>query len=249
MKTGRFRIQALLAGLVISCLCAAAPETRAASVPGFYGTITWNPNTMRSVMDPAQLKSIIQGAQNPVYSGNRVDINQTQEKAIIEWNSFNVPPGVTVNFNQSSTSWVALNRIYDPGPSYIFGTITAPGQVYLINQNGILFAQERPHGAGCEIGQQQVETVLDAVQPLDGDSARVRQPVETGQQGVAGVAEIEPARLAALCRNDADANVGIRVARFGIAFRLVPAAGAQQVHLRENGFAADIELQIGDPLG
>ena len=37
--------------------------------------------------------------------------------------------------------WIAFNRILDPSlaPSQIFGTIQASGQVYVINQNGIIF--------------------------------------------------------------------------------------------------------------
>ena len=34
-----------------------------------------------------------------------------------------------------------LNRIFDQNPTQIFGKITAPGQIYLINQNGILFGR------------------------------------------------------------------------------------------------------------
>lgn len=124
-------------GIMFPPFCQAGPP----SIPGFYGTVKWDAKTMKSVTDQAQFRSVVQGAQNPVYSNNRVDINQTQEKAILEWNSFNVPPEVSVNFNQAASSWVALNRIYDKNPSYIFGNINAIGKVYLINQNGILFGQ------------------------------------------------------------------------------------------------------------
>ncbi|HVO67127.1 MAG TPA: filamentous hemagglutinin N-terminal domain-containing protein, partial [Syntrophales bacterium] len=128
--------------LFLACLVVLFPffcQAGQPTIPGFYGTIKWDARTMKSVMDQAQFRSVIQGAQNPVYSNNRVDINQTQEKAILEWNTFNVPPEVSVNFIQAASSWVALNRIYDANPSYIFGSINALGKVYLINQNGILF--------------------------------------------------------------------------------------------------------------
>lgn len=93
-----------------------------------------------------------QGANGPVQSQNggqtRVDIRQTQSRAILTWESFNVGRDTTVNFDQSSgnnpngtNNWVALNRVTDPSgrPSEIMGKIKAEGQVYIINRNGIIF--------------------------------------------------------------------------------------------------------------
>jgi filamentous hemagglutinin family protein len=69
-----------------------------------------------------------------------VTINQTAAQAILSWNSFNVGKTTTVQFNQQQSTWVALNRIAASGvPSQILGSIKAPGQVYLINPNGIIF--------------------------------------------------------------------------------------------------------------
>ncbi|OPY70033.1 MAG: Filamentous hemagglutinin family outer membrane protein [Syntrophorhabdaceae bacterium PtaU1.Bin034] len=46
-----------------------------------------------------------------------------------------------MHFDQKgNTSWAALNRIWDKNPSQIYGRLSADGQVYLINQNGILFS-------------------------------------------------------------------------------------------------------------
>lgn len=78
-----------------------------------------------------------------------VRIEQTAEKAILNWETFNVGKNTTVNFDQSkgtstkdgSNTWIALNRINDPSgrPSEIAGQIKADGSVYLINRNGIIF--------------------------------------------------------------------------------------------------------------
>jgi len=77
-----------------------------------------------------------------------VDIKQTGEKAILNWETFNVGKNTIVNFDQKSgtkadgsNSWVALNRINDPNgrPSEIAGQIKADGAVYIINRNGIIF--------------------------------------------------------------------------------------------------------------
>jgi filamentous hemagglutinin family protein len=86
------------------------------------------------------------GANTPTQSSSNgrttVDIQQTAAQAILNWRTFNVSKDTTVNFDQQgNASWVALNRIQDPSgvPSQILGQIKAPGQVYLINRNGIIF--------------------------------------------------------------------------------------------------------------
>jgi filamentous hemagglutinin len=70
-----------------------------------------------------------------------VSIQQTASQALLNWTTFNVGKNTIVQFQQGGTDWVALNRITDPSgvPSQILGQIRAPGSVYLINQNGIIF--------------------------------------------------------------------------------------------------------------
>lgn len=66
-------------------------------------------------------------------------INQESERAILNWQSFNIGRGNVVNFVQPSKSSTALNRIFQDSPSQIFGSLNANGQVLLINNNGIVF--------------------------------------------------------------------------------------------------------------
>jgi filamentous hemagglutinin family protein len=75
-----------------------------------------------------------------------VTIAQTAERAILTWTTFNVGRSTDLVFDQGrgggdAAGWVALNRVVDPGamPSRILGSIKAQGQVYVLNQNGILF--------------------------------------------------------------------------------------------------------------
>ncbi|MBV8168752.1 MAG: filamentous hemagglutinin N-terminal domain-containing protein, partial [Alphaproteobacteria bacterium] len=76
---------------------------------------------------------------------NRVDINQSTDKAIINWGSYSIGAGERVNYNQPSASSVTLNRVSGVDPSVILGQITANGKIMLINPNGILF------GAGSRV--------------------------------------------------------------------------------------------------
>ncbi|WP_345250476.1 filamentous hemagglutinin N-terminal domain-containing protein, partial [Pigmentiphaga soli] len=72
-------------------------------------------------------------------SGNTVDIRQSSGKAIIDWRSFGIGAGETVNFLQPSSSAVTLNRVLGNDPSAIFGRLNANGTVMLVNPNGIVF--------------------------------------------------------------------------------------------------------------
>jgi len=92
-----------------------------------------------------------QGANQPLQSTTsggsvQVTIKQTAQQAILNWSTFNVGKNTTLTFDQSAggtnaNQWIAFNKVNDPlaNPTQILGSITAPGQVYIINRNGIIF--------------------------------------------------------------------------------------------------------------
>src|SRR5882724_5761566 len=65
-------------------------------------------------------------------------INQTSDRAIINWNRFSIGAGEITRFNQPSINSSTLNRVLSGNPSEIYGTLHANGHVYLINPSGIL---------------------------------------------------------------------------------------------------------------
>ena len=69
-----------------------------------------------------------------------LNINQSSNRAALNWQTFNVGSAAQVNFNQPSSSSVTLNSVLDSNPSQIFGKINANGQVFLTNPNGMYFA-------------------------------------------------------------------------------------------------------------
>ena len=81
-------------------------------------------------------------------SDHTLTIEQGSNKAIIDWQSFSIGEGNTVNFDQNSSSAVALNRVIGNDPSAIYGNLNATGKVFLVNQNGVLFAE----GASVNVG-------------------------------------------------------------------------------------------------
>ena len=72
-------------------------------------------------------------------------ITQTTPNVAINWQSFGVRAGESVQFVQPGSSSVALNRVIGSDPSNILGSLTTNGKVFLVNPNGILF------GAGASV--------------------------------------------------------------------------------------------------
>ncbi len=75
-------------------------------------------------------------------------INQTSAKALINWNSFSIPGGSSVTFNQPGANAITVNRVTGADASAINGQMLANGNIWLINPNGILFGQ----GAQVNVG-------------------------------------------------------------------------------------------------
>jgi filamentous hemagglutinin family protein len=91
---------------------------------------------------PTQLPEggkVVGGSAAISSTGNNLTVQQSSQRAAIDWNTFNVGSGAQVNFNQPSAAAVTLNRVLDNNPSQIMGRINAPGQVFIVNPNGVLF--------------------------------------------------------------------------------------------------------------
>lgn len=71
---------------------------------------------------------------------NTVVVTQSSERAAIDWQTFNIATHEKVNVQQPSTHSILLNRVNPQnGASDIFGSLTANGQIWIINPAGILF--------------------------------------------------------------------------------------------------------------
>ncbi len=83
----------------------------------------------------------------------QVNIRQTTQQAILNWTSFNVGARTTLTFDQQGNgNWTALNRVNGgTAPSQILGNIKADGQVYVINQSGIIFGGNSQVNVGALI--------------------------------------------------------------------------------------------------
>ncbi|MDP1611297.1 MAG: MBG domain-containing protein [Sulfuritalea sp.] len=74
-------------------------------------------------------------------SATKLGIVQTSNKAIVDWKSFSIGANEHTQFYQPSASAVILNRVVGEDPSQILGRLTANGQVFLVNPNGIFFGK------------------------------------------------------------------------------------------------------------
>ncbi|WP_447781736.1 filamentous haemagglutinin family protein [Stenotrophomonas riyadhensis] len=70
----------------------------------------------------------------------QVSIEQTADKAILNWETFNIGGNTSLSFQQNP-DWAVLNRVNDPNarPSQILGQLKANGTVFVANRNGVVF--------------------------------------------------------------------------------------------------------------
>ena len=72
-------------------------------------------------------------------SGAQMQVNQTTQKGIVNWQSFDVGSNASVHFNQPNAQAATLNRVNSVTASQIHGQISAVGKVFLLNSNGVMF--------------------------------------------------------------------------------------------------------------
>ncbi len=98
----------------------------------------------------AALLSAVPAAGNPtggsVVGGNatisgegtsNVTVNQTTDRAILHWDDFSIGTGEATQFVQPDSGSIAVNRVTGTAESLLLGTLTANGNVWIINPNGL----------------------------------------------------------------------------------------------------------------
>ena len=81
--------------------------------------------------------TVVSGAATIGTGGGTTTVTQSTNRAIINWQSFDVGAGRAVVFAQPDAQSATLNRVTGGAASTIAGQISATGSVYLINPNGI----------------------------------------------------------------------------------------------------------------
>ena len=78
-------------------------------------------------------------------TASTMTVQQSTANAVINWQSFGIAAGQTVQFVQPGSTSVALNRVLGADASSILGNLSANGKVFLLNPNGIMF------GSGAQV--------------------------------------------------------------------------------------------------
>jgi len=128
--------------------------------------------------------TVVKGAATIEQSGASQVITQTSQKAIINWQDFSVGADGSVNFVQPNASAIVLNRVIGSSRSNIYGKLTANGQVFIVNPNGVYFGA----GSSVDVGGL-LATTLDIGDDdfmngnylfTRGESAAVQQVINEG---------------------------------------------------------------------
>ncbi len=119
-----------------------SPVVAAAAVMGLTGLLrAQQQNTL------PQNGQVVNGQATINQNGNYMGINASNG-AVINWQSFNIGQGQTVQFFQPDAQSRVLNRITGPDPSRIAGSLISNGIVYISNPAGVYFA----HGSLVDVG-------------------------------------------------------------------------------------------------
>ena len=79
------------------------------------------------------LRDIAAGSVTLEEQEQTLTIHQSSDKAILNWNSFDISIDEHTHFNQPGSGATALNRVHDNDPSQILGRLSATGNIILIN--------------------------------------------------------------------------------------------------------------------
>ncbi|NIJ06741.1 filamentous hemagglutinin family protein [Sphingomonas vulcanisoli] len=81
---------------------------------------------------------VVAGSASIGGSGANLAITQGSSRAVIDWKSFGIGAGGKVTIAQPDANSALLNRVTGGDISKIAGSLTANGQVFLVNRNGIV---------------------------------------------------------------------------------------------------------------
>jgi filamentous hemagglutinin family protein len=83
--------------------------------------------------------SVVTGVVGIETSGTSTIINQSSDRALVNWTSFDTGAGQSVLVNQPGSASLLVNRVTGGAATRFDGTLSANGQVFLLNEAGIFF--------------------------------------------------------------------------------------------------------------
>jgi filamentous hemagglutinin family protein len=161
------------AGLVIAAILAAAIFPASSASAGPAGGVIMNGAEVNRITRPDAKTTVI---------------TQASPRLAINWTSFSSAEGETIRFEQPNASAIALNRVTGRTPSELLGNLTATGQVFVINPNGVLFGPKASVNVGGLLAStldMKSESFLNGSQTLEGggSGAVINKATLTASQG------------------------------------------------------------------
>jgi len=104
--------------------------------------------TTQSFANPEGGRVVAGSATIQQTTAGRLDVLQNSHKAIIDWRGFSIQNGEHTHFQQPNTSSMTLNRVTGGQSSVIHGNLSANGNVFLLNPNGVLFGKNSKVNVG-----------------------------------------------------------------------------------------------------
>lgn len=131
-----------LAALALAVSLSPAP-VRAQAQP--FGTMV-GMQAGRTIGSNGQV-SVWQGANQPTIGTDAdgrplMSIEQTQKKALLDWEDFRLKTNEVLEFKQQAADWIAVNRVHGAQAAEVNGEIRALGRVYIFNDNGVLIGPD-----------------------------------------------------------------------------------------------------------
>ena len=85
---------------------------------------------------------VVAGAATVASAPGNVTVNQSSQKAVIDWDRFSIGASEGTHFQQPNSAAITLNRVTSANtPSELLGRLTANGQVWLVNPSGVFIGK------------------------------------------------------------------------------------------------------------
>ncbi|MGK7863517.1 two-partner secretion domain-containing protein [Falsiroseomonas sp. E2-1-a4] len=139
--------------------------------------------------------AVVAGQASISQTAGRTQVQQGSDRAVIEWQRFDVGKNHQVDIRQPAASSWSLNRVTGGDPSAIAGRVTSNGGVALVNPAGVLFHQGAQVDVAALIATtsditnqnfQQGRMVFDGA-PRPGARVENRGSITVAQQGLAAL--------------------------------------------------------------
>jgi filamentous hemagglutinin family protein len=149
-------------------------------------------------------------------------VTQNAERVVIDWDSFNIANGETVNFVQGADNFIAFNRVDPASFTTIDGNLIGNGSVWVFSPGGLLFGANAQVNVGSLFAGTGVFADFEANASVDPSDLSIFVPVPPSYTGatltVASGAELNANRMLVLQGPLIDMHGTVQVPNGGVGY-------------------------------